>query len=104
MFFIILALILVLINKNKLPFYAPPPPPQFYYNQSRPAMLEPTRDDLNSRPTRQQGSLTSEPKNERPITVNEEDAEVEIPSQELQPFELLEESENFFDSDKSELK
>ena len=34
----------------------------------------------------------------------EEDAEVEIPPRELQPFERLEESEDFFDSDKSELK
>ena len=34
----------------------------------------------------------------------EEDAKVKIPSQELQFFELLEESEDFFDSDKSELK
>ena len=32
----------------------------------------------------------------------EEDAEVEIPPQELQPFELLEESEDFFDSDESD--
>ena len=50
-------------------FYAPAPPPQFYYNQSRPAIVKSTREDLNSRPARQQDALTSEPKNERPITV-----------------------------------
>ena len=50
-------------------FYAPPPPPQFYYNQSCLVILEPTREDSNSIPARQLDALTSEPKNEHPITV-----------------------------------
>ena len=48
------------------PFYAPQPPPPFLYNQQRPEILESPRENLNSS---QQDALTSESKNERPITV-----------------------------------